>query len=89
MDRITKIEQNLTRFNVTIKIPNIAMKEVYFLILVIFFLQRQLGDMKQSSQLRIHQREKEAQELRQAIFSLNVSANTQFGLIHSVIAVGC
>ena len=32
--------------------------------------------MKQSSQLRIHQREKEAQELRQAIFSLTVSANT-------------
>lgn len=31
--------------------------------------------MKQSSQLRIHQREKEAQELRQAIFSLTVSAN--------------
>ncbi|XP_073348202.1 finTRIM family, member 67 [Pagrus major] len=36
--------------------------------------QRQLGDMKQSSQLRIHQREKEAQELRQAIFSLTRSA---------------
>lgn len=36
--------------------------------------QRQLGDMKQSSQTRIHQREKEAQELRQAIFSLTVSA---------------
>ncbi|XP_035526289.1 finTRIM family, member 67 [Morone saxatilis] len=36
--------------------------------------QRQLGDMKQSSQIRIHQREKEAQELRQAIFSLTRSA---------------
>ncbi|KAM9349899.1 E3 ubiquitin/ISG15 ligase TRIM25-like [Symphorus nematophorus] len=36
--------------------------------------QRQLGDMKQSSQLKIHQREKEAQELRQAIFSLTRSA---------------
>lgn len=33
--------------------------------------------MKQSSQIRIHQREKEAQELRQAIFSLTVSANTR------------
>ncbi|KAG7229028.1 hypothetical protein INR49_013262 [Caranx melampygus] len=32
--------------------------------------QRQLSDMKQSSQLRIQLREKEAQELRQAIFSL-------------------
>ncbi|XP_045907096.1 finTRIM family, member 67 [Micropterus dolomieu] len=32
--------------------------------------QRQLGDIKQSSQLRIHQREKETQELRHAIFSL-------------------
>ncbi|TKS79665.1 Tripartite motif-containing protein 16 [Collichthys lucidus] len=38
--------------------------------------QTQLGDMKQSSQLRIHQREKEAQELRQAIFSLTRSART-------------
>ncbi|GAA6219547.1 E3 ubiquitin/ISG15 ligase TRIM25-like, partial [Lates japonicus] len=36
--------------------------------------QRQLGDMKHSSQLRIQQREKEAQELRQAIFSLTRSA---------------
>ncbi|XP_026229781.1 finTRIM family, member 67 [Anabas testudineus] len=36
--------------------------------------QRQLGDMKQSSQLRMQQREKEAQELRQAIFSLTRSA---------------
>ncbi|XP_040000558.1 E3 ubiquitin/ISG15 ligase TRIM25-like isoform X3 [Xiphias gladius] len=36
--------------------------------------QRQLGDMKQSSQLRIQLREKEAQELRQAIFSLTRSA---------------
>ncbi|XP_071348084.1 finTRIM family, member 67 [Trachinotus anak] len=36
--------------------------------------QRQLGDMKQSSQLRIQLREKEAQELRQAIFSLIRSA---------------
>uniref|UniRef100_A0A8D3B3M8 FinTRIM family, member 67 n=1 Tax=Scophthalmus maximus TaxID=52904 RepID=A0A8D3B3M8_SCOMX len=32
--------------------------------------QRQLGDMKQSSQMRIQLREKEAQELRRAIFSL-------------------
>lgn len=38
--------------------------------------QRQLGNMKQSSQMRIHQREKEAQELRQAIFSLTRSART-------------
>ncbi|XP_028986613.1 finTRIM family, member 67 [Betta splendens] len=36
--------------------------------------QRQLCDMKQSSQLRIQQREKEAPELRQAIFSLSRSA---------------
>ncbi|XP_076601915.1 E3 ubiquitin/ISG15 ligase TRIM25-like [Chaetodon auriga] len=36
--------------------------------------QRQLGDLKQSSQQRIHQREKEAQELRQAIFALTRSA---------------
>uniref|UniRef100_A0A3B4Y879 FinTRIM family, member 67 n=1 Tax=Seriola lalandi dorsalis TaxID=1841481 RepID=A0A3B4Y879_SERLL len=36
--------------------------------------QRQLGDMKQSSQLKIQLREKEAQELRQAIFSLTRSA---------------
>ncbi|XP_029308807.1 E3 ubiquitin/ISG15 ligase TRIM25-like [Cottoperca gobio] len=36
--------------------------------------QRQLGDMKQSSQLRIHQREKGVQEIRQAIFSLNRAA---------------
>nr|XP_020446980.1 E3 ubiquitin/ISG15 ligase TRIM25-like isoform X2 [Monopterus albus] len=36
--------------------------------------QRQLGDMKQSSQLKTQQREKEAQELRQAIFSLTRSA---------------
>ncbi|XP_061588507.1 finTRIM family, member 67 isoform X2 [Cololabis saira] len=36
--------------------------------------QRELGDMKQSSQFRIQQREKEAQELRQAIFSLTRSA---------------
>ncbi|XP_041849704.1 finTRIM family, member 67 [Melanotaenia boesemani] len=36
--------------------------------------QRQLSDMKQSSQLRIQQKEKEAQELRQAIFSLTRSA---------------
>ncbi|XP_074507811.1 finTRIM family, member 67 isoform X1 [Sebastes fasciatus] len=36
--------------------------------------QRQIGDMKQSSQLRIHEREKEAQEIRQAIFSLTRSA---------------
>lgn len=42
------------------------------------FPQRQFGDMKQSSQLRIQQREKEAQELTQAIFSLTVSANTRF-----------
>lgn len=33
--------------------------------------------MKQSSQLRIQQREKEAQELRQAIFALTVSADSQ------------
>lgn len=45
------------------------------------FPQRQLGDMKQSSQLRIQLREKEAQELRQAIFSLTVSANALLGLI--------
>ncbi|KAM9845009.1 E3 ubiquitin/ISG15 ligase TRIM25-like [Aulostomus maculatus] len=36
--------------------------------------QMQLGEMKQNSQLRIQQREKEAQELRQAIFSLTRSA---------------
>ncbi|XP_053185328.1 finTRIM family, member 67 [Scomber japonicus] len=36
--------------------------------------QRQLGDMKQSSQLRIQQREKDAQDLRHAIFSLTRSA---------------
>ncbi|XP_054481284.1 finTRIM family, member 67 [Anoplopoma fimbria] len=36
--------------------------------------QRQLGDLKQSSHLRIHQREKGAQEIRQAIFSLSRSA---------------
>ncbi|XP_035490187.1 finTRIM family, member 67 [Scophthalmus maximus] len=36
--------------------------------------QRQLGDMKQSSQMRIQLREKEAQELRRAIFSLIRSA---------------
>ncbi|KAM9322924.1 finTRIM family, member 67 [Pholidichthys leucotaenia] len=36
--------------------------------------QRQLGEMKQSSQLRIQQREKKAQELRQAILSLTRSA---------------
>ncbi|XP_069548404.1 finTRIM family, member 67 isoform X1 [Brachyistius frenatus] len=35
--------------------------------------QTQLGDMKQRSHLRIQQREKEAQELRQAIFSLTRS----------------
>ncbi|XP_008283476.1 finTRIM family, member 67 [Stegastes partitus] len=38
--------------------------------------QKQLGDVKQSSQLRIQQREKEAQELRQAIFCLVRSART-------------
>ncbi|XP_061588506.1 finTRIM family, member 67 isoform X1 [Cololabis saira] len=37
-------------------------------------MPRELGDMKQSSQFRIQQREKEAQELRQAIFSLTRSA---------------
>ncbi|XP_031721004.1 E3 ubiquitin/ISG15 ligase TRIM25-like isoform X1 [Anarrhichthys ocellatus] len=36
--------------------------------------QGQLGDMKQSSHLRIHQREKGAQEIRRAIFSLSRSA---------------
>ncbi|XP_077373106.1 finTRIM family, member 67 [Festucalex cinctus] len=36
--------------------------------------QRQLGEMKLKSQQSIQQREKEAQELRQAIFSLNRSA---------------
>ncbi|XP_040910428.1 E3 ubiquitin/ISG15 ligase TRIM25-like isoform X2 [Toxotes jaculatrix] len=36
--------------------------------------QRQLDDMKQSSQMRIQLREKETQELRQAIFSLTRSA---------------
>ncbi|KAM8849169.1 finTRIM family, member 67 isoform 2-T2 [Spinachia spinachia] len=36
--------------------------------------QAQLADMKQSSQLRIHQREKGAHEIRQAIFSLSRSA---------------
>ncbi|KAK2822574.1 hypothetical protein Q5P01_022639 [Channa striata] len=36
--------------------------------------QRQFSDMKESSQQRIQQREKEAQELRQAIFSLTRSA---------------
>nr|XP_040027249.1 finTRIM family, member 67 isoform X2 [Gasterosteus aculeatus aculeatus] len=36
--------------------------------------QGQLADMKQSSHLRIHQREKGAQEIRQAIFSLSRSA---------------
>ena len=41
---------------------------------LVLFLQRQLGEMRCSSQMRIHQREKEAQELRQAIFSLTVSA---------------
>lgn len=44
-----------------------------------FFSQRQIGDVKQSSQMKIHQREKEAQELRQAIFSLTVSDNSYFG----------
>lgn len=38
--------------------------------------------MKQSIQLRIQQREKEAPELRQAIFSLTVSASAQFALLH-------
>ncbi|XP_074545573.1 finTRIM family, member 67 [Halichoeres trimaculatus] len=38
--------------------------------------QKELGDMKQSSQIKIHQREKEAQELRQAIFSLTRSARS-------------
>lgn len=38
--------------------------------------QRDLCDMKQSSQQRIHQKEKEAQELRQAIFTLTVSNNS-------------
>ncbi|KAM4728812.1 finTRIM family, member 67 [Anableps anableps] len=37
-------------------------------------MQMQLSDMKQSSQLKIQQREKEAQDLRQAIFSLARSA---------------
>uniref|UniRef100_A0A3Q0SK51 FinTRIM family, member 67 n=1 Tax=Amphilophus citrinellus TaxID=61819 RepID=A0A3Q0SK51_AMPCI len=36
--------------------------------------QRQLSEIKQSSQLRIQQREKEVQELRKAIFSLSRSA---------------
>ncbi|CAJ1072788.1 finTRIM family%2C member 67 [Xyrichtys novacula] len=36
--------------------------------------QKELCDKKQSSQMKIHQREKEAQELRQAIFSLTRSA---------------
>ncbi|KAL3055361.1 hypothetical protein OYC64_018116 [Pagothenia borchgrevinki] len=36
--------------------------------------QRELGDMKQSSQLKILQRERGVQEIRQAIFSLNRSA---------------
>ncbi|XP_037538262.1 finTRIM family, member 67 [Nematolebias whitei] len=36
--------------------------------------QRQLSDMKQSSQEKIQQKEKEAQELRQAVFSLTRSA---------------
>ncbi|TNN51509.1 Tripartite motif-containing protein 29 [Liparis tanakae] len=38
--------------------------------------QGQLGDMKQTSQLRIHQREKRAQEIRRAIFDLSRSART-------------
>lgn len=37
-------------------------------------MQMQLSDMKRSSQLKIQQREKEAQDLRQAIFSLARSA---------------
>lgn len=37
----------------------------------------QLSDMRQSSQFKIQQREKEAQDLRQAVFSLAVSADTQ------------
>ncbi|XP_072219248.1 finTRIM family, member 67 [Leuresthes tenuis] len=36
--------------------------------------QRQFGDMKQCSQVRIQQKEKEAQELREAIFSFTRSA---------------
>ncbi|XP_059200819.1 finTRIM family, member 67 [Centropristis striata] len=36
--------------------------------------QRELGDMKQSSQLRILQRERGVQEIRQAVFSLTRSA---------------
>lgn len=46
------------------------------------FPQRQLGDMKQSSQLRIQQREKDAQDLRHAIFSLTVSVIHQFDLMY-------
>jgi len=38
--------------------------------------------MKQTSQLRIHQREKRAQEIRRAIFDLSVSAATMLGLIN-------
>uniref|UniRef100_A0A1A7WY27 FinTRIM family, member 67 n=1 Tax=Iconisemion striatum TaxID=60296 RepID=A0A1A7WY27_9TELE len=37
-------------------------------------MQRQLGDIKQRSQMKIQQREKEAQELRQSIFFFSRSA---------------
>lgn len=57
------------------KMPLLLRTVCDLLYLLFVFPQRQLSDMKQSSQLRIQLREKEAQELRQAIFSLTVSAN--------------
>ncbi|XP_054615048.1 finTRIM family, member 67 [Dunckerocampus dactyliophorus] len=46
--------------------------------------QRQLGELKLNSQQSIQQREKEAQELRQAIFSLNRSARLATETSHCV-----
>ncbi|XP_061694892.1 finTRIM family, member 67 [Syngnathoides biaculeatus] len=48
--------------------------------------QRQLSEMKLSSQRSIKQREKEAQELRQAIFSINRSARLAAETSDSVFA---
>lgn len=61
-------------------LDNVAENEMHLLLfsyMIFDFLQRQLSEIKQSSQLRIQQREKEVQELRKAIFSLSVSADVQ------------
>lgn len=51
------------------------------------FRQRQLDEMKRNSQEKIQQKEKETQELRQAIFSLTVSADALSRHSHKVASL--